>query len=141
MKRKTLVSALMAVVLASSQIAFAQGHGNHDNGGDRYDQGQRGGPPARHDNGRRPHEYRGDQRHANDFYGDRRDERGAGPNQDFRRGDRLPPEYRGRYYVVDDWRGHRLSQPPRGYHWIQTGGDYVLVAITTGIILQILLNH
>ena len=52
-----------------------------------------------------------------------------------------PPEYRHRNYVVDDWRGHRLSAPPRGYHWVQTGNDYVLVAIATGVIMQILLNN
>jgi len=50
-------------------------------------------------------------------------------------------EYRGRYYVVDDWRSHRLYAPPRGYHWVQTGGDFVLVAIGTGIVLQLLLNN
>ena len=43
--------------------------------------------------------------------------------------------------IVNDWRGHRLSAPPRGYHWVQTGGDYVRVAIATGIIVQILLNQ
>jgi Ni/Co efflux regulator RcnB len=43
--------------------------------------------------------------------------------------------------VVDDWRNHHLSAPPRGYHWVQVGGDYVLVAIATGIILQLLLNN
>ena len=47
---------------------------------------------------------------------------------------------RNRVYVGDDWRGHRLSAPPRGYHWVQTGGDYVLVVIATGIVVQILLN-
>jgi Ni/Co efflux regulator RcnB len=43
--------------------------------------------------------------------------------------------------VVEDWRGHRLSAPPRGYHWVQTGADYVLVAIATGVILQLLLSN
>jgi len=66
---------------------------------------------------------------------------GAGPEHNFYRGGRLPPQYRERMYVVDDWRGHRLQRPPRGYHWVQTGPDYVLVAITTGIIASILLNH
>jgi Ni/Co efflux regulator RcnB len=69
------------------------------------------------------------------------DERGAGPNQSFHRGGRLPPEYRTRQYVVNDWRGHHLSAPPRGYHWVQNGSDYLLVAVTTGVILQILLNN
>ena len=34
-----------------------------------------------------------------------------------------------------------MSAPPRGYHWVQTGGDYVLAAIATGLIVQILLNN
>jgi Ni/Co efflux regulator RcnB len=67
--------------------------------------------------------------------------RGAGPRHDFRRGGRLPPEYRDRQYVVDDWRGHHLSAPPRGYHWVQTGSDYVLAAVATGVILDILLSQ
>lgn len=33
-----------------------------------------------------------------------------------------------------------MSAPPRGYHWVQTGSDYVLVAIATGIIFQILIH-
>jgi Ni/Co efflux regulator RcnB len=68
-------------------------------------------------------------------------ERGAGPDHNFYRGARLPARDHNRYAVVDDWRGHRLNQPPRGYHWVQTGGDYVLVAIATGIILQLMLNN
>ena len=67
--------------------------------------------------------------------------RGAGPYRNYYRGGRLPPQYNHRQYVVNDWRGHRLSAPPRGYHWVQTGSDYLLVAITTGIILQMLLDH
>jgi Ni/Co efflux regulator RcnB len=57
------------------------------------------------------------------------------------RGDRLPAQYRDRQYVVNDWRGHHLSAPPRGYQWVQNGSDYLLVAIATGIITQLLLNH
>jgi Ni/Co efflux regulator RcnB len=53
----------------------------------------------------------------------------------------MPPNFRGRQYVVDDWRGHGLRRPPHGYQWVQNGSDYVLVAITTGIILELLLNH
>jgi Ni/Co efflux regulator RcnB len=91
-------------------------------------QAQRGGQQDRHDQGR-----------ANSY--DRRGERGAGPNHAFHKGERLPVEYRHRQYVVDDWRGHHLSAPPRGYHWVQTGGDYVLIAIATGLIVQLLLNN
>jgi len=66
---------------------------------------------------------------------------GAGPEHNFYRGGRLPDYYRGHEYVVDDWRGHRLQAPPRGYHWVQVGTDYVLVAVATGIIASILLNQ
>ncbi len=67
--------------------------------------------------------------------------RGVGPSQAWYRGDRLPYEYRSRQYVVDDWRGHHLYSPPRGYQWVQSGGDFLLVAVATGIIASILLNQ
>jgi Ni/Co efflux regulator RcnB len=70
----------------------------------------------------------------------RHDGPGAGPDHGFYRGGRLPDNYRGRQYVVDDWRGHHLNAPPRGYHWVQTGGDYVLAAIATGVIASVILN-
>ena len=52
----------------------------------------------------------------------------------------MPAEYRS-HHVVDDWRGHRLSALPRGYQWVQTGGDDVRVAISTGIIAALLLGN
>ncbi len=59
------------------------------------------------------------------------------PRRDWHRGDRLPEEFRDRQYVVDDWRGYRLSAPPRGYHWVGVGGDYLLVQIGSGIVLRV----
>lgn len=70
----------------------------------------------------------------------RDDGRGAGPEHRFYRGARLTPYYRQNQYIVDDWRGHRLYAPPRGQHWVQVGADYVLVAIATGVIVQLLLG-
>ena len=52
-----------------------------------------------------------------------------------RRGLRIPQ------YVVVNPHHHRLNPPPRGHHWVQVGGDYVLVAIATGIIANIIFNH
>ncbi|WP_118179857.1 RcnB family protein [Paraburkholderia phosphatilytica] len=60
------------------------------------------------------------------------------PHEDWHKGDRLPTEYRDRNYVVDDWRGHGLSAPPHGYHWVGVNGDYVLAAVTTGVIASVL---
>ena len=105
---------------------------------DNREQQYRGEPPRyrddrRGDRGRGYREYRAEEwRHSG---------RGAGPGRDWHRGGHLPREYRSRHYVVDDWRAHRLYAPPRGYHWVQAGGDYVLVAIATGLIAAILLNQ
>ena len=69
------------------------------------------------------------------------EERGAGPDYNYYRGGRMPYEYRSYQYVVEDWDVHGLRRPPRGYHWIQSGNDYVLVAIATGIILELMLGR
>jgi Ni/Co efflux regulator RcnB len=66
--------------------------------------------------------------------------RSQGP-RDWHRGDRLPRDYRDRQYVVDDYRGYGLRQPPRGYYWVGVNGDYVLAAVATGVIAQIVLSN
>jgi Ni/Co efflux regulator RcnB len=68
-------------------------------------------------------------------------ERGAGPNHSYHRGDRLSAEEHNSRYVVNDWRGHNLREPPNGYHWVQSGNDYVLAAIATGVIADLLLSR
>ena len=67
-----------------------------------------------------------------------RKEAGVGPNHDLYKGGKLPAEYHNKpQNVVNDWRLHHLSPPPRGHHWVQVGYVYVLVAITTGVIVKI----
>ncbi len=44
-------------------------------------------------------------------------------------------------YVINDWGNRGLRAPPRGYHWVResnNSGDYLLVAIATGLIASIL---
>jgi Ni/Co efflux regulator RcnB len=130
MKHKAAISAFVALTIATGPLAFAQGNRDRDRNDGRQSD-RRDARDNRHDNrdfGRRHNE-------------ERNKGRGVGPNYEYYRGDRLPIEYRHRNYVVDDWRGHHLSAPPRGYQWVQSGSDYILVAIATGIILQLLLNH
>lgn len=67
--------------------------------------------------------------------------RGVGSHHNWHRGSRIPPAYRTRHYVVNDWRSHRLSAPPRGHYWVQNGADYLLVAIATGVIAQIIMSR
>lgn len=56
------------------------------------------------------------------------------------RGSRLPVSY-WRSHRWIDWRAHRLWAPPRGYNWVSVNGNYVLLAITTGIIADIVLAN
>ena len=124
MKTKTLMmTALAAVSLAFGGLAMAKDKG--DDHGNKH--GQKHKKAKHHGNGPPPHAQAGG--------------RGAGPDHNFYRGGRLPAQYRERGYWVEDWRGHRLSAPPAGYHWVQTGGDYVLASNNTGIILQIYLGQ
>lgn len=66
---------------------------------------------------------------------------GAGPQHNWVKGTRMPKQYRMPQYVVNDWKRHGLKQPPRGQQWVQYGGDYLLVAIATGVITQLILGH
>lgn len=154
MKLKAFVSAIIATSLALGAPAsvFAQAEGNQRQQDRNFNQVQRSQPQQaqrgqhpRDQQGRQPSVQRGYQQHGPSGYaprGDgRQDERGAGPDHNYHRGDRLPAQYRHRNYVVDDWRGHGLSAPPRGYQWVQSGSDYLLVAVATGIIAQLLLNN
>jgi Ni/Co efflux regulator RcnB len=60
----------------------------------------------------------------------------------YRRGGVMPRNYRGNQYVVSDWRSHNLRQPPRGYNWMRSdNGDFLLVAVATGVITSILMQH
>jgi Ni/Co efflux regulator RcnB len=149
-KKHLMIPALLAALMASAP-SFAQDrdHGNW-NQGDRdrgsYNQGDRDRDRGDHDRGndrgdrRDGYGARGGDRGGNEGYGGGRHWDGAGPNHSWRRGDRLPSQYRSNQYVVNDWRGHHLRQPPRGYHWVQSGSDYVLAAVATGVIADLIIN-
>jgi Ni/Co efflux regulator RcnB len=121
------ITLAIALSLATGGFAFAQGNSNHEGN----DRGERHGQRDHRDG------QRGDNGLHKGWY---KDEHGAGPDQRWHRGDRLPIEYRHRSYVVDDWRGHHLNAPPRGYYWVQNGNDYLLIAITSGVIAQLILG-
>lgn len=146
MKTTLIASAILALSVAASGSALAQrgndynGHNDRNDHSERSDRNDRNGhndqygrnDAGRHDNDSRYYDAR---KFRRDGY------RGAGPNHDLRRGQRLHPEYRDNRYVVNDWRERRLSAPPRGQHWVRAGNDYVLAAIATGVITQILLAN
>ena len=139
MKSTTIICAIAAASLGFSALALAQGDDRH---------GAREGHRVEHQD--RRDERRDERRdHRRD---DRRfDEREARQNDrnqhynarspEFRRGGHIPREFHNRQYVVTDYRTHRLNPPPRGHQWVQVGADYVLIAIATGLIAQIILSH
>ena len=135
---KIIASALMAsALLLGSQAAMAQpdhgdhgrydhdhnrGHGYYEHGRGHYDHG-------RHDD-RRYYDHR-DRGH---YYGHERVYY-TPRHGHWARGHR----YYGPTYVVSDYRSYRLRPPPRGYRWVRDRGtdDFLLVAVATGIILDI----
>jgi Ni/Co efflux regulator RcnB len=126
--------------------------GRHDGRGDR-DYGRQ--DYGRHDNGRHNGWDRGDRwdgRRYNGYYYNNRWSYGAPPAHYYgnpgyrpgynawRRGGYLPSYYRGNGYVIQDYGYYRLRPPPRGYYWYRAGNDYVLAAIATGLIFDIINN-
>jgi Ni/Co efflux regulator RcnB len=150
-KKHLIIPALVTALLSASASSFAQdryhGAGDRDSRysqrerSDRDDRNDRGDRYDRQDDRRDGYQARGGGRYGNEGWGEERRWNGAGPEHSFRRGDRLPSRYRNHQYVVNNWREHRLRPPPRGYQWVQTGSDYVLAAIATGVIADLIINH
>ena len=163
------VAGPMAVV-ANDAAAQDRGRSEHrgdrgdrgDRGGDRggrhdgrHDGGRWDDRGGRHDNGRHggwDQRSRWDGGHHNGYYYNNRWSYGAPPAAYYgrpgyrpgysawRRGGYLPSYYRGNGYVIQDYGYYRLRPPPRGYYWYRAGNDYVLAAITTGLIFDIINN-
>lgn len=54
----------------------------------------------------------------------------------WRRGQHLPPDFRGE--VVSDYARFHLRKPPRGYAWYRDADDYVLAAVDSGLIFEVI---
>ncbi len=126
--KKFIIAALAASVAASPVLAAPwNGHDNNS----RYEQ--------RHDN-------RGgyDRNDRNDRYdrGDRYDRHDRYDRKQYRawkKGQRFDSRYARNYRVLDSNRYH-LRHAPRGYRWVQSGNDAVMIGITSGLIAMVLAN-
>jgi len=141
---KSLMIALMAAAVALPVAALADDHGH------RGGQGHYGGPAPRYaptpGYGGAPR-YAAPQPYARPpaygpapGYGGPRYREGFqdfahGPPGRLRRGQFLPPTERG--YVVGDYYRYHLRRPPPGYYWYRRGGDFVLAAIASGLIFEV----
>jgi Ni/Co efflux regulator RcnB len=58
----------------------------------------------------------------------------------WQRGDRFDSRYASNYMVVSNPYAYHLRTAPRGYRWVRSGNDAVLVAIASGIIGALVAN-
>ena len=64
-----------------------------------------------------------------------------GQQPDFRKGHALPGQYRGAGYQVNDWKKRGLKAPPSGHRWQNVNGNYVLIAVATGVIASVIAHQ
>jgi Ni/Co efflux regulator RcnB len=123
MKRLTLM--VMTVALLAPTGAL---HAQHRSDRDRHDE--------------RSDRFRKDDRHDRRDRHDRYDRRHAERPQwrSWKRGDRFDRRYARDYQILDHRRYRALRPPPRGYHYVRSGNDAVLVGIATGIVAAVIAN-
>jgi Ni/Co efflux regulator RcnB len=56
------------------------------------------------------------------------------------RGERFDSRYARNYQVIANPRAYRLHDAPRGYRWVRSGNDAVLVALASGLIGAVIGN-
>jgi Ni/Co efflux regulator RcnB len=146
-----LLYAVLALGVAGAPIAAsAQPYGDHDHR-------DRGGDYRGHDRGDHRGDYRYD-RGRPDTWRDRAEWRGFRGSRhgywyapgygyqrvnpawrsSWRRGAYVPPPYR--HYYVQDWGYYGLRPPPPGYRWVYADGNFVLMALASGLIADVIIN-
>ncbi len=71
---------------------------------------------------------------------DRLDRRHHVGQRSWRRGDRFDPRLARDYAIIDHRRYRALRAPPRGYRYVRSGNDAVLISIATGVVAAIVAN-
>ena len=111
MKRLLLAVSLATLFLSAAPVALAGGKG--------------------HKNDKHHHDG-----HHDDHPGNR------GKHRGWHKGEKIEVVYLQPRYHVEDYHHYHLSAPPRGHRWVRTDdGKFILVAVATGIIADILLHH
>ena len=126
----------LALLTTGGAALAQQGHRDHD----------------RHDQRHERNDHRGNDRERRSRHDTRRhDHPRPIVHRDYRRyGYQQPRHYQHRWqrghrytgpvYVVRDYGYYRLRPPPRGYRWVRADNNYLLVAIATGIILDVAMH-
>ena len=159
MKKSAILCAVLAGTLGFSCLASARewgGEREHDRGdrGNRAEQRQerqdrrfeRRDDRAFHQGDRAgvqdPRYVVEPPRHAAPSYGHRYAQPvHGGHGQRYYRGGYLPHQYRSHAYYVNDWRAYNgLYSPPHGHQWVNVDGEFLLVAVATGLIANAILS-
>ncbi len=64
----------------------------------------------------------------------------AGQYHSWRKGERFDTRQAHNYRVISAPRSYHLKAPPRGYRWVQSGNDAVLIGITSGLVASVIAN-
>jgi len=132
--KKFIIAAVVAS-LVSTPVFAAPSHSFGQNDRGRVEQNHR--PDVRRDDSR-PNVRRDDNRpnvRRDDYRPNKQQVR-----QNWKRGDRFDARKASNYRVIGNPRAHHLNTAPRGYRWVQSGSDAVLVGIASGIIASVIAN-
>jgi Ni/Co efflux regulator RcnB len=158
MKPSAIVCAVLAGTLGFSTLASAR-----EWGGEReHDRGDRGNRFEQRQDRQEHRDHRGEQRNFQQGYraGVQQPRFAAeqprysaptypryaqpvygGHGHRFHRGGYLPQQYRNHAYYVNDWRAYNgLYAPPYGQQWVNVDGEFLLVAVATGLIANAILS-
>jgi Ni/Co efflux regulator RcnB len=156
--KTTAIACLVAASLGFGSLSYAQGYSYGDRDGRSRDlSGYTGSHDSRQawQGGRQYQQRQDEQRHRYEPRYEAPQYSQYRPHEAYRhdgqwreraqyhRGDYLPYQFRQRHYYVNDWRAHHLYAPPYGYQWVQAddSGDFLLVALATGLIANLLVNQ
>lgn len=125
-KTKTIAAAVAAAMLLPAAPAFAKDNSRDKN---RHEQNDR-------------RDARGDTKQVRvvKVAANNHGKRVSQTAHKFRKGDKFDRRRATNYRVID-YRDYRsLKAPPRGYHYVQSGNDVLLVGITSGIVSAVVSN-
>ena len=88
----------------------------------------------------RQQEVQRDHQRGYDYQNDRGYQSHNWQNRSWQRGQHFDSRYARNYRQIDYRQYRGLRAPPRGYRYVQSGNDAVLVAITSGIIGAVFAN-
>ena len=133
--KKFILAALAASVAASPVLAAPyQDWNNQDRGGQSYNQSR-----DDHGFGQRDHGSRFDNRRDDHRFG-QWDQGSRLQYRNWQQGQRFDSRYAYNYRVISNPGFYRLHDAPRGYRWVQSGSDAVLIGLTSGIVAAVMAN-